>query len=87
MTNPIVMNKWSKIKGKIIKNTTENELSEKSDSDEQVIKDQDQFYKNTFENKIKKESNSDEQMKSRKIWLNPHLKINSVKNKKKMMNI
>ena len=76
------MNKWSKIKEKVIKNISKDKFMEKSDkwwkSDQRSRK----IYTNILENKISEESNSDEQINSRKDLIN--LKINLMMNPIKM---
>ena len=74
--NPIVMNKWSKIKENCFKNTSEDKFRKKSDSDEQVIKDQkNNLPTNTSEKEFSDISDSEEDLLKKEIkntWENPN---------------
>ena len=74
--NPIVMNSWSKIKKILLQNTSENKLSDISDSDEQVIKDQkNNLPTNTSEKEVSDISDSEEDLLKKEIkntWENPN---------------
>ena len=80
MTIPMLMNKWSKIKEKVIKNISEDKFRDKSDKWWKSDQRSEKIYTNTFENRINKESDSDEQIISNLIKIIIEKKLNDESN-------